>query len=161
MSETEDNHINDLSLMQGAPYRRLPTRVVFSKRILRSYSSHIPKNEQAQALEQNGHQTFRVRRDGTTLPLPPILDPIRIAARTRWEQPKSRPDLNNLTPFQQKLYACSYGLSLATPTFRYLQLTAMRSTCPCITSSRLSSIVYNFTNGLSHSSPYRAPRRDW
>ncbi|KAF2200620.1 hypothetical protein GQ43DRAFT_373376 [Delitschia confertaspora ATCC 74209] len=62
---------------------------------------------------EDGHRTLRLRRNGKPLPLPPLLDPVVLRERGRWEQPKSRPDIAKLTPFQQKLYQNPYAHALA------------------------------------------------
>ncbi|KAF2084519.1 hypothetical protein K490DRAFT_49040 [Saccharata proteae CBS 121410] len=60
-------------------------------------------------------RTYKRREQGhRPLPLPPIMDPIAVAARERWKQPKPYPDLKNITPFQERLYKNAWAVALAT-----------------------------------------------
>jgi len=55
-------------------------------------------------------QDVRLRRGSNRpLPLPPALKPVATPATTRWKEHKPDPDLDNLTPFQKKLYQNPYG----------------------------------------------------
>ena len=60
-------------------------------------------------IQRDEHQTYRVRKDGKPLPLPPVLDPIVVKERRRWEQPKAKPNVEKFTPFQKKLWENPYG----------------------------------------------------
>jgi hypothetical protein len=57
------------------------------------------------------HQTFRARKDGSLkeLPLPPLLDPVVLDNRSRFEHAKKRPNIAELTPFQKKLWHNPFG----------------------------------------------------
>lgn len=59
-------------------------------------------------------RTHRVRRHGNTLlPLSPVIDPVFVAARNRWKMKKAQPPKSDqTTPFQKKLLANAYGMSL-------------------------------------------------
>jgi hypothetical protein len=63
---------------------------------------------------EDAHQTFRVRKDGTRkdLPLPPLLDPVIVEERSRWEVKKVQPKDADLTPFQKKLLLNPFGKSI-------------------------------------------------
>lgn len=65
----------------------------------------------------DGHATYRKHPSGKRdLPLPPIMDPIALAARERWTEPKMpEPRREDLTPFQRKLYANPAGKHLYEP----------------------------------------------
>jgi hypothetical protein len=58
------------------------------------------------------HQTFRVRKDGKSkeLPLPPLLDPVILEKRSKWENTKDEPKAADFTPFQKKLQANAFGV---------------------------------------------------
>jgi hypothetical protein len=60
-------------------------------------------------VHKDAHQSFRERKHGKPLPLPPLLDEVVLAERSRWEQPKARPDVSKFTPFQKKLWENPYG----------------------------------------------------
>ena len=59
--------------------------------------------------DEQHHQSLRVLKDGNKLPLPPLLDPVVRLERSRWQQPKERPNVANFTPFQKKLWENPYG----------------------------------------------------
>ncbi|KAJ4348117.1 uncharacterized protein N0V89_009489 [Didymosphaeria variabile] len=61
------------------------------------------------------HQTFRVLDDGSKLPLPPTLDPIVVAQKSRSKKEKEQPDVSKFTPFQKKLRENPYAHALASP----------------------------------------------
>ncbi|KAF2018502.1 hypothetical protein BU24DRAFT_421485 [Aaosphaeria arxii CBS 175.79] len=61
------------------------------------------------------HASRRSRDNGETLPVPPLLDPITLDRRSRWEQRKSRPSVDAFTPFQKKLLANPFAHALASP----------------------------------------------
>ncbi|KAF1956711.1 hypothetical protein CC80DRAFT_472368 [Byssothecium circinans] len=65
--------------------------------------------------DEHQHKSFRVLNDSPNLPLPPSLDPVVLAERTRWEQPKERPNVATFTPFQKKLFENAYAHILASP----------------------------------------------
>ncbi|KAH8727101.1 hypothetical protein GQ44DRAFT_612234 [Phaeosphaeriaceae sp. PMI808] len=85
----------------------------------RSISSHVRTSigDALGSTRSDGHQTFRTRKNGDAkeLPLPPLLDPLILEKRARWENSKAQPDFENLTPFQQKLLATPYAHALASP----------------------------------------------
>ncbi|KAF2033271.1 hypothetical protein EK21DRAFT_59035 [Setomelanomma holmii] len=66
---------------------------------------------------EDGHQTLRIRKEqrGKDLPLPPLLDPVALEERSRWEKTKAQPKAANLTSFQKKLQANAYAHALASP----------------------------------------------
>ncbi|KAF3004791.1 hypothetical protein E8E13_002763 [Curvularia kusanoi] len=65
---------------------------------------------------QDGHRTLRKRVSGKReLPLPPLLDPVVIEARTRHMQKKEKPRVADLTPFQRKLWENPFAHALASP----------------------------------------------
>lgn len=95
--------------MPGGLIRCLKSRSSLVQRRLQS--SAILKGDQLGPVHEEEHQTFRVRKDGTPLPLPPLLDPVVIAERGRWQQPKAKPNVEKFTPFQQKLWQNPFGMS--------------------------------------------------
>lgn len=63
--------------------------------------------------QQNGHRTLRKRLDGKkTLPIPPLLDPVVLETRSRYEQKKEKPKAAEFTPFQHKLWENPFGALL-------------------------------------------------
>lgn len=97
--------IRDLKSCSGlvksyaAVQRRLQTSVI-----------HI--GDQLGPVQQDGHQSFRARKEGRPLPLPPVLDPVVLSERGRWEQKKEKPNVEQFTPFQKKLWETPYGVYL-------------------------------------------------
>jgi hypothetical protein len=63
------------------------------------------------ATREDAHQTFRLRNDETAkeLPLSPLLDPVVLEKRARFEQTKERPKFAKFTPFQKKLWESPFG----------------------------------------------------
>lgn len=59
----------------------------------------------------DAHKTVRVRKDEWEkgLPLPPLLDPVIVEERSRWETTKFKPVTADFSPFQKKLQASLYG----------------------------------------------------
>lgn len=57
------------------------------------------------------HRTVRSRKDESAkdLPLPPLLDPIVLDKRSKWENTKAQPKAADFTPFQKKLQVNPYG----------------------------------------------------
>ncbi|OJD37994.1 esterase-like protein [Diplodia corticola] len=83
-------------------------------------SPHDDPSNERDRYTSDGHRTYRKRLDNgiskRSLPLPPIMDPIALAARERWTEPKKpAPQRQTLTPFQRKLYANPYARALETP----------------------------------------------
>ncbi|KAG9191799.1 N-acetyltransferase [Alternaria panax] len=66
---------------------------------------------------QDAHQTFRLRKEetATQLPLSPLLDPVVVAERARFEQTKERPRFARFTPLQKKLWMNPFAHALASP----------------------------------------------
>lgn len=61
-------------------------------------------------IQQDGQRTFRTRKAGNKeLPLPPLLDPVVLEKRSRYEQKKERPKLADFTPFQRRLWESPFG----------------------------------------------------
>ncbi|KAF9636292.1 putative atp-dependent clp protease proteolytic subunit protein [Lasiodiplodia theobromae] len=98
-------------------------------------SPHNDPSNERDKYTNNGHATYRKHPSGKRdLPLPPIMDPISLAARERWTEPKMpEPRREDLTPFQRKLYANPAAHALSTsiradrtstvlPSFFYLSL---------------------------------------
>lgn len=75
----------------------------------RPYAAHVFTDKDLASIEPHEHKSFRLRKEGKPLPLPPVLDPVVLKARSRWEQPKAKPNVATLTPFQQKLVENPYG----------------------------------------------------
>ncbi|KAH9880086.1 hypothetical protein J1614_002112 [Plenodomus biglobosus] len=87
----------------------------------RPSSTYIPgrtlKGDDLGPTCRDGHRTFRARRDEKTkaLPLPPLLDPVILEDRQRWEKPKDRPKHAEFTPFQKLLWQNPFAHALASP----------------------------------------------
>lgn len=78
----------------------------------RAYLSTLPlMSDDLSRTRKDAHQTLRVRKDSKErdLPLPPILDPIAIERRNKWENTKAQPVAADFTDFQKKLQANPYG----------------------------------------------------
>ncbi|KAF1977110.1 hypothetical protein BU23DRAFT_453362 [Bimuria novae-zelandiae CBS 107.79] len=81
----------------------------------RAYVTNVLRGDALGPVARDEHQSFRVRKDGSKLPLAPILDPVVVEQRTRWTQMKARPDPTNFTPFQKRLLENPYAHALASP----------------------------------------------
>ncbi|KAF2007958.1 hypothetical protein P154DRAFT_453300 [Amniculicola lignicola CBS 123094] len=103
-------------LRRPLTYGRLVGRGVWNQR--HSSDAKILAGNNLGPVVENKYQTFRLRKDGTPLPLPPLLDPIAIDERSRWEVKKARPNVEKFTPFQKKFFENPYAHTLATPARR-------------------------------------------
>jgi hypothetical protein len=74
--------------------------------------ARIPRGDDLGPTRDDTHQTFRVRKDGKSkeLPLPPLLDPVVLEKRSKWENTKDQPKAADFTPFQKKLQANAFGV---------------------------------------------------
>ena len=96
-----------------APYLKLDKCA--SPAQYRQISSHVSgrilKGDDLGPTREDACQTFRVRKDegSKDLPLPPLLDPVILESRSRWEQTKQRPRAAEFTPFQKKLQENPFG----------------------------------------------------
>jgi hypothetical protein len=74
--------------------------------------ARIPRGDDLGPTRNGIHQTFRVRKDGRSkeLPLPPLLDPVILEKRSKWENTKDQPRAAEFTPFQKKLQSNAYGV---------------------------------------------------
>jgi hypothetical protein len=85
----------------------------------RHSSTHVPgrilRGDDLGPTREDTHQTFRVRKDETAkdLPLSPLLDPVILENRSRFEQTKERPRVAEFTPFQKKLWENPFGMQCA------------------------------------------------
>jgi hypothetical protein len=113
-------HCTTVSLMPGKWTVRLEhlsslhrISVQTQRRLHWSNAPNSPTDDLGPTRE-DAHQTFRVRKDKTRkdLPLPPLLDPVVVEKRSRWETTKAQPNHADLTPFQKKLLSNSYGKSI-------------------------------------------------
>jgi hypothetical protein len=96
-----------------------------------SHDQSIVKTRQDDTL-----RTHRKRRAGNcSLPLPPFMNQGHVIARSRWRQPKAKVDNQNLTPFQQKLYANPYGMQTLTKSRMIIWLMIIDSSCVGYTSA--------------------------
>jgi hypothetical protein len=70
------------------------------------------RGEDLGSIRHDAHQTFRARRvkEEKALPLPPLLDPVILEKRSRWQKNKAQPEDVELTPFQKKLQMNPYGM---------------------------------------------------
>ena len=73
--------------------------------------SALPPALQPTVINEDGTKTRRMREHGhDSLPLPPLMDPIALEARTRHRDPKSSPLAKaHLTDFQKQLAVNPYG----------------------------------------------------
>jgi hypothetical protein len=84
----------------------------------RQSSAHVPgrilRGRDLGPTREDAHQTFRLRRDETAkeLPLSPLLDPLVVDERSRFEQTKERPKFAEFTPFQKKLWMNPFGMHI-------------------------------------------------
>jgi hypothetical protein len=78
---------------------------------IRFTSTHVHIPNDLGPTSEDAHGTYRVRSDQKEkdLPLPPLLDPVVLERRSRWENNKARPNAEKFTPFQKKLQANPYG----------------------------------------------------
>lgn len=112
-----------LSLMPGRCMPRLQICSSLAKPSLRAHrhfystNTRILKGDDLGPTRSDAHQSFRTRKDVTAkeLPLPPLLDPVILDKRSRWEQTKKRPDVANFTPFQKKLWENPFGTQSRLP----------------------------------------------
>ncbi|KAJ4291099.1 hypothetical protein N0V90_010297 [Kalmusia sp. IMI 367209] len=81
----------------------------FTRSKCRAYSVKVLRGDDLGPIEQDDYQSYRLREGGKRLPLPPILDPLVVAQRSRWQQKKAKPDVNKFTPFQKKLWENPYA----------------------------------------------------
>ncbi|KAF2130124.1 hypothetical protein P153DRAFT_290113 [Dothidotthia symphoricarpi CBS 119687] len=95
----------------------LAERALRARCRLYSTNTYNLKGDQLGPTREDAHGSFRARRDGTLkeLPLPPLLDPVVLEKRSRWEQTKQQPDVANFTPFQKKLWENPFAHALASP----------------------------------------------
>lgn len=81
----------------------------------RASSAHIPghvlRGDDLGPTRKDDYQTVRVRKDkqAKDLPLPPLLDPLVLEQRSRFEQRKERPNVANFTTFQKRLWENPFG----------------------------------------------------
>ncbi|QRD01170.1 hypothetical protein JI435_157860 [Parastagonospora nodorum SN15] len=85
----------------------------------RSVYTHvcIATGEDLSPIRDKVHHTVRSGKDESAkdLPLPPLLDPIVLDKRSRWENTKAQPKAAEFTPFQKRLQANPYAHALASP----------------------------------------------
>ncbi|KAL5436851.1 hypothetical protein PMIN07_011995 [Paraphaeosphaeria minitans] len=81
----------------------------------RAHVVNVLRGEDLGPVVQDEHHTFHARKDGSKLPLPPVLDPIAVEKRWRWKQQKEKPGVAGFTPFQKKLLENPYAHVLASP----------------------------------------------
>lgn len=85
------------------PYAALATRSIASSQRPSLLSTVV---------HEDGHRALRERRHGNkSLPLPPHMDPVRVAQRNKWKDTKASPPKREyLTEFQKALKSNVYGL---------------------------------------------------
>ncbi|KAF2433712.1 hypothetical protein EJ08DRAFT_38066 [Tothia fuscella] len=89
-------------------------------------SKSIPESP-TPSTQDGDTRTFRSRQAGyKALPLPPLIDPVRISQRKRYKETKAPPPKHaDFTPFQKKLYNNPFARALADPT-RFAHTTTTR-----------------------------------
>jgi hypothetical protein len=94
-----------------APYSGLASTQLLAPCCFVHTTARILKGDELGPTRDEPHQTLRTRKDGSagTLPLPPLLDPVVLQKRSRWENTKAQPRAAELTPFQKRLQANAYG----------------------------------------------------
>lgn len=91
----------------SARHARLPRK---NARYIRPSGSVIPPQPQPSVLTEDGTRTLRQRQHGNrNLPLPPLMDPIVLAAREKYTQPKAEVVEEELTDFQRELAMNPFG----------------------------------------------------
>ncbi|EOA89579.1 hypothetical protein ACJQWK_02399 [Exserohilum turcicum] len=67
--------------------------------------------------DDDDYHTVRLRQDkqAKELPLPPLLDPLVLEQRSRFEQKKERPQVADFTPTQRRLWENPFAHALASP----------------------------------------------
>ncbi|RMY96440.1 hypothetical protein D0864_05139 [Hortaea werneckii] len=94
--------------------RQLPRRRDHVLRHVCKFASQA--DNQSTLASPNGTRTFRERQHGNdALPLPPVLDPIAVEAKTRHTRPKTYQHEQEKTGFQRELEANPFANALATP----------------------------------------------
>lgn len=92
----------------------------FSTAPRRSKAKHVAfvnKDSDLGPTWHDGHRTFRKRLEGKKeLPLPPLLDPVVLEKRYKYQQKKERPNVADFTPFQRKLWENPFGMPHTRPT---------------------------------------------
>ena len=118
----------------------------------RSESTHvrISRGDDLGPTRDDAHRTLRVRKDGKEkeLPLSPLLDPVVLGNRSRWETIKAQPKAADFTPFQKKLQANPYG----TPLRFIFRESMLRPTSACfgITTSTMSRHSHLASSRIPH-----------
>ena len=56
----------------------------------RTSATRVLQRHRLGPIEQHDHQALRLRERGSSLPLPPTLDPVVAAQTSRWTQQKAR-----------------------------------------------------------------------
>lgn len=80
---------------------------------LRSSSELSTPQLQPSVKDDEGTKTLRLRQHGNrSLPLPPIMDPIAVAAKERHTTPKRSVEKKELTDFQKALATNPYGMAV-------------------------------------------------
>lgn len=74
-------------------------------------TARISRGDDLGQTREDDHQTFRMRKDQqmTELPLSPLLDPVILKERSRWEQTKERPKVAEFSQFQKKIWESPFG----------------------------------------------------
>ena len=100
----------------------------------RAHSEPLPAKEQPTVTNEDGTKTLRVRTNvsgkESALPLPPLMDPIAMAAKQKYRPSKPyrpRPNPEKMTKFQQELAVNPYGKRAKTSLQWYKYLTPYNS----------------------------------
>ncbi|KAF2803706.1 uncharacterized protein BDZ99DRAFT_452746 [Mytilinidion resinicola] len=102
-----------ISLPHGRPRFRAIIWQAHHRQFRRKASSAA--KESPESLEPLVQDVHLRKASNRPLPIPPVLKPMAASIKPPWKEPKPDPDLNNLTPFQKKLYQNPYAHALATP----------------------------------------------
>lgn len=119
------SNIHTFPLMPGQWTRSLESCLSQARAISTAHRQSVKyitplKGDELGPTREDGHCTFRTRKDGKKeLPLPPLLDPVVLEKRSRHEQKKEKPKFADFTPFQRKLWENPFGMRHILPSMTF------------------------------------------
>ncbi len=127
---------------------------------------------QSQSTESDSHHVWTIpkpshysrARRNRPLPLPPVLDPVAITAKTKYRQPKPRLHPSEWTPFQERLNMNPWGMLftfLLSHHILYESLTSSASQHPRHTCPLLRQHAGPLTGVFPRNPPSGSASRDW